>query len=344
MVEVAEDERLRRDLSRKGLRRAAEFSWIRTAELTLDAYREALGAPRGLPVQGRKSPEFVVEAIHKTVEYAELFHYPLTPEELRARLFAVEVDEATFDRVLKRLKLPANEDLLQIRALRERISDQAIGEAQPYLRTLISLPFVRMVAFSGSTAHRNMTDREDVDLFMIIEDGKLWAVLLIAMVWAKLLGVRKRLCMNYLISDAALALSAQDAFTAQQAASLKPFYGKTLYDRFIERNAFIRQWFPNFNPLSPREVYPEVQAKRSKRAFEAVLRYGPVQILEQGSRLVLGWYLRRKVLQAARDGDPDVLLTRRRLKLHLRSHKRELLGRMGDEHSELRDVVHTGSR
>src|SRR5687767_5900947 len=40
LMKVAQDRSLRQELSRRGLKRAAEFSWQRTAELTLDAYRE----------------------------------------------------------------------------------------------------------------------------------------------------------------------------------------------------------------------------------------------------------------------------------------------------------------
>src|SRR6185503_20273033 len=42
MMRLAEDGGAREELSRRGLRRAEQFSWTRTAELTLDAYRQAL--------------------------------------------------------------------------------------------------------------------------------------------------------------------------------------------------------------------------------------------------------------------------------------------------------------
>ena len=45
----------------------------------------------------------------------------------------------------------------------------------------------------------------------------------LATVWAKLKGLRELLCMNYLISDAALPLFEHDAFTAQQVARTLPF-------------------------------------------------------------------------------------------------------------------------
>jgi glycosyltransferase involved in cell wall biosynthesis len=42
IVELLVDERARRDVSSKGLRRAAQFSWEKTARLTLEVYQEAL--------------------------------------------------------------------------------------------------------------------------------------------------------------------------------------------------------------------------------------------------------------------------------------------------------------
>jgi hypothetical protein len=134
--------------------------------------------------------------------------------------------------------------------------------------------------------------------------------------------------MNYLISDAALPLFEQDAFTAQQVASLKPFYGKAVYDRFIEINPFVRRSFPNFQPSQHRERYPELQPKFYKAKLETLLRFGPIQVLERISRLMLGRYLRRKTREAATEGETDVQLDRRRLKLHLRTHKRNVLAHL----------------
>ena len=230
------------------------------------------------------------------------------------------MDEQTFQRVLDSLRLNPDPRLFELRAEREQISDDAIREVQPHLRTLASMPFVRMIAFSGSTAHRNMTSKEDVDLFMIVEDGKQWAVFLSAMVWAKLKGLRRRLCMNYLISDAALPLTETDLFTAQQVASLKPIYGKATYDRFIAANPFVRRRFPNFQVQRHREMYAEIVARTGKRMLERVLRMGPVQILERFSRFVLSRYLCRK-----RTPESEVQMDARHLKLHLRSHKPAVL-------------------
>ncbi|PYS24413.1 MAG: hypothetical protein DMG11_24495 [Acidobacteria bacterium] len=289
MERVAQDTRLREELSRKGLRRAAEFSWETTARLTLEAYREAVerGLKPATTLRKRiitpRSDE-LTNAIGKTIAYAKLFQYPLTNDELRERLFDVEVDETTFTEGLKLLQLQSDPALFELRAARERISDEAIQNAQPDLRTLASIPFVRMVAFSGSTAHRNMTTGEDLDLFMVVEDGKLWGVFLLATVWAKLKGLRELLCMNYLISDAALPLFEHDAFTAQQVASLKPFFGKAVYDRFTEMNPFVWRHFPNFNPALHRQCYPDQGANGKCAPMGSRPTAGAVQ--PNGARIV----------------------------------------------------------
>jgi hypothetical protein len=238
-------------------------------------------------------------------------------------LFDVKVDTTAFQRVLNSLQLETDPDLWNTRAKRERISDAAIRDALPHLHTLASMPFVRMIAFSGATAHRNMTSMDDIDLFIIVEDGKLWALFLSAMVWAKIRGLRKRLCMNYLISDAALPIPEMDVFTAQQAASLKPIFGKAVYDRFLEANPFVRTRFPNLDSTRHREMYPEIQSGRLKHILEEVLRFGPVQILERVSRSVLTRYLGRK-----RGPDSELHLDARRLKLHISGHRAAILERV----------------
>src|SRR5262249_52697048 len=131
-----------------------------------------------------------------------------------------------------------------------------------------------------------------------------------------------RLCVNYVISDAALPLYEHDAFTAEQVISLKPVYGKSVYNRLIAMNQFVYRCFPNFEDSRSLECYPELKPAARKWPMEALLRTGPIQILERLSRKILGRYLSRKITL-----ESDVQLDPRRLKLHLRSHKKEILDR-----------------
>ena len=128
--------------------------------------------------------------------------------------------------------------------------------------------------------------------------------------------------MNYLLTERALPLLEHDLFTAQQAASIKPVFGKSVYDVFIRCNPFVRERFPNFDPSKHRSVYPEIQSSKLKRILETVLRCGPIQVLERLSRMILRRHLEAKATRAA-----DVIFDARRLKLHMNSHKSDVLAR-----------------
>jgi hypothetical protein len=129
--------------------------------------------------------------------------------------------------------------------------------------------------------------------------------------------------MNYLLSDAALPLVETDIFTAQQVASLKPVFGKSVYDRFLAANPFVRDRFPNLDSTRHREMYSEIPNGKLKHVLEAALRPGPIQILEQFSRLILSRYFHGK-------GGPEseLHLDARRLKLHLRGHRTAILEKL----------------
>src|SRR5207247_9750014 len=96
MTRLAEDQSLRQELSARGLKRAGEFSWRKTAELTVQAYREALELPQHSPPLRGGEYGAIAASIHKTIEYARLFEYPLISSELHERLFDVQVDQTTF--------------------------------------------------------------------------------------------------------------------------------------------------------------------------------------------------------------------------------------------------------
>jgi hypothetical protein len=105
---------------------------------------------------------------------------------------------------------------------------------------------------------------------------------------------------------------------AQQVASLtdcgKPYTIASFH------NSFVYGRFPNFDINRHRDAYPELRPRSFKNWAEAVLLAGPIQVLERVSRAVLGPYLKKKVGEGS-----DVQLDPRRMKLHLRSHKFEIL-------------------
>jgi len=274
-------------------------------------------------------------AVLRSVIYAALFDYPLTPAQLEASLIGVRADAATIERWSRESDLlratidyrdghyfPAGrQDLLATRSRREALSRQMLDGDRRILSLVSNMPFVRMVALSGSLAHLNAEGSADLDLFVITAPGRVWSVTVATVVLAKLLGWRKRVCMNYVVSERALSIEPQDLFSANQIIHLRPVSGQAVFEHFVKSNAFVRSIYPNFEL----DEGPKPQAPSPKPLIERFLSFGPAQIAERISRVSYGWYLRRRA--GTWQSKDQVRLEPECLKLHTSSHRAETMAR-----------------
>ncbi|HEX8029533.1 MAG TPA: hypothetical protein VF491_13760 [Vicinamibacterales bacterium] len=275
-------------------------------------------------------------AVLRSVVYASLFDYPLTLEQLHRSLVGIRADAGTIAGWWRSSELlqatvehrdgwyfPAGRrDLLATRARREDVSRSLLERDRSLLTFLCRIPFVRMVALSGSLAHLNAEGTADLDLFVITAPGRVWSVTVAVLVIARLLGWRRRLCLNYVISERAMDVAPPDLFSANQIIHLRPLAGQQVFERFVGANAFVRDFYPNFE-VSPRPQAPK--ASEPDKPSERVLSFAGAPVFERVSRALYGWYLRRG---AARWQSRDqVRLEPECLKLHTRSHRASTMRR-----------------
>lgn len=267
-------------------------------------------------------------AVLQSVTYAALFDYPLTAEQLHTSLVGVRATPALIlswwrqseflrkhiDQVDGWFVPSGRHDLVATRSRREAVSRELIAGNQRILRLIVALPFVRTVALSGSLAHLNGEGEADLDLFVITAPGRVWSVTVTALLLAKLLGKRRRLCLNYVISEAALAIEPRDMFSANQIIHLRPLCGSDVFERFLTANAFVRDLYPNFE----RDLGPSGHQNRTP-TFERLLSLGVAQLAERLARALYGWHLRRHA--ASWQSRDQVRLERECLKLHTSSHR-----------------------
>ncbi len=274
-------------------------------------------------------------AVLRSVTYAALFDYPLTLAQLHASLIEMRADEesiaawwrhsallqSTVDYV-DGLYFPAGRrDLIATRARRETVSRQLLERDRRILSLVQAMPFVRMVALSGSLAHLNAEPSADLDLFVITSPHRVWSVTVSLLVIAKLLGWRKRMCLNYVISERAMAVEPRDLFSANQIIHLRPLSGHDVFRRFIEANNFVRDWYPN----QARAAQVREEPSRRRRVIERTLSIGVAPLLEHAARAVYRWHLRRR--SAAWQSHGQVRLDAECLKLHTTSHRADTLAR-----------------
>jgi hypothetical protein len=282
----------------------------------------------------RVEPTRVQElAVLQSVVYASLFDYPLTLDQLQQSLIGVRADRETIAAWWRSSDLlqatvecrdgvffPAGRaDVIATRARREQVSRQLLDRDRRILSTLSRLPFVRMVALSGSLAHLNAEGSADLDLFMITAPRRVWSVTLAVLVVSRLMGWRRHLCLNYVVSERRMKIVPEDLFTANQIVHLKPMFGARVFDRFVKANGFVRIHYPNFElPAAAGDDQPATIVER-------VLSAGPAQLGEQLARAIYGRHLRRKASTwQSRD---EVRLEAECLKLHTSSHRAATLAR-----------------
>ena len=269
-------------------------------------------------------------AVLRSVTYAALFDYPLTLAQLQASLIGVRADadtvaawwrtseflQATIDHQDGWYFPSGRCDLLRTRARREALSRDLLDRDRRILSVVAGMPFVRMVALSGSLAHLNAERSADLDLFVITAPHRVWSVTLSLLVIARLFGWRRRLCLNYVVSEEALRVEPADLFSANQIMHLRPILGHDVFEQFVDANPFVREIYPNF-VLAPEPTKP--QAPRPKALLERLLSLGLAQLAERAARAIYGWHLNRRAASwRSRD---QVRLETECLKLHTSSHR-----------------------
>ena len=282
-------------------------------------------------------------AIVRSVIYASLFDYPLTLDQLhRSLLESSQTREEILATYRSSPLLQATIDcreglffargrsaLIGERRRREARSRTFIAVHRSLLTLVCALPFVRLVALSGSVAHLNIERGADLDLFVVTRGRRVWSTTVAIVLLAKLMRRRRTLCANFIVADSELALGQQDLFTANQVVHLKPLAGADVLADLLTVNPFVARFYPNARPLRAWELPLNVPAyPRAKAAAETLLA-GPWWLVERVCRWAYRAYLR------ARAGSwlspEQVRLGDACLKLHTRSHRGHTLERFDRE-------------
>ncbi|MGH9144395.1 MAG: hypothetical protein ACRD2I_24915, partial [Vicinamibacterales bacterium] len=218
-------------------------------------------------------------------------------------------------------------DMVAERRRREVRSDRFLAQHRLALRLICALPFTRLVALSGSIAHRNLEPDGDLDLFIVTRGARVWTVTVMVLVLTKLLRRRRTICANFVLADSHLRLDQQDLFSANQVIHLQPLIGADVVWRFRDANPFVARCYPNSG--QPGQQLPLVEVRgRWLNAIKCVLQAilgAASPVVESVCRRAYAWHLRRR---AGSWRSPDqVRLQADYLKLHTQSHRHAVLDR-----------------
>ena len=253
------------------------------------------------------SSENLLRSVFHTLAYSDVFDYPLTAGEVYCYLTSMTAsleevtqtlaDETLFTRVGNYFTLRGREEIARTRKRRAEVANQLWPKAARYGRIIAMLPFVRMVAVTGSLSMNNTAEDQDVDYLIVTAPNRLWlcrALSILVARFAKLEGVT--LCPNYLVTTNALELQERSLYVAHELAQMIPLSGMEIYYRMCRLNRWVADFLPNaaFMPERFQVVKPVQTPARLQRALEILLSLPFGNWLEK-------WEMNRKIARLRRE-------------------------------------------
>ncbi len=244
----------------------------------------------------KPDPSLVRREILRVLAIAQTFDSAFTREQVRAFL-RLPIPEKHFRMVVETLKAEhrvwERQDRLgsgknpngQIQ--RSEWSYRVFVAYRKHLKWIVRLPWVRYVALTGANAFESCDPEDDVDLFVITCRDRLWLTYGLIVILSRWLGVREKLCVNFLVDEANLELTQQNYFTALQIVQMQSLINHGYKIRFMKKNRWIFRELPN--AAIPRHPNPRYYLGR-KNGFWAN-RTG--KWLTCWNRWVYQWYRNR---------------------------------------------------
>jgi len=224
-------------------------------------------------------------AILETLSYSDIFEYPLRLEELH-RYLTLHTNVEQLTEVLESLNgqvgrqdefyfLVGHGEIVETRKQRQTRAEKLFPYAWRYGRALGQLPFVRMVALTGSLAVMNVSARADFDYLLVTESGRLWTARAFAVLFGRMLRLSgHRICVNVLVTEAALSWPQHDLYSARELCQMIPITGMEVYHHLRQANAWTESFLPNCGPSSPKVAQRPEQRESNpiQHILEASLR------------------------------------------------------------------------
>lgn len=290
----------------------------------------------------------VATSILGAVAYADVFEYALTGTQVHQYLVGVAASRPAVQTGLRELVaagrlrrkgdlyvLPGRDQLAPMRRRRERISARLWPLGFRYGRTLGRLPYVRMVAVTGSLAMNNADADGDIDYLLVTKAGRVWigrGMASLSRRVARRRGVQ--ICPNFVLSDESLMIRDQNLYTAHELLQMVPVTGLRVYRRMLEVNDWAGKYLPNVPEASLSGISAEDAKHPLSRVAEVALDTPLGSWLDALERSRLS----RKMLRQA-ESLAEVVYSPDCCKDHTRPHGQRVLAAFAERMEMLNAVV-----
>lgn len=216
------------------------------------------------------SYETLLSVWNKTLSYSNIFDYPLTKDEIYRfaitdRLIAREEFDTWFTKNKILLSsmyahdeaywaIRGREELFKIREKRNEISKKKLSAARLLTLPAFLLPWVKLIAVTGTTAAGNAGKHDDVDLYVITLPNRRWLTRLILLGYVSLIGRRhhpqkqnKRVsfCLNHVVDSNTLEDMHHDVYIANEIARMRVLWERSsMFSKLVAANSWVSKFMP----------------------------------------------------------------------------------------------------
>jgi hypothetical protein len=244
------------------------------------------------------------------VAYGDVFDYAMTVEEIQRYLVGAHASPTAIRKFTweeanqagrlsqqgELVCLASREELFEIRRRRQASAEERWPAARAYGRILAGLPFVRMVAVTGSLAMNNLEASGDIDYLVVTAAGRVWlcrAMAILVVRWAAQRG--EHLCPNYFLSQDNLESKPYSLYNAHELAHMVPLNNMALYARMRASNAWTGRYLPNANS-APKHTL----AEGTRRWVRPAQRLGEACFSGRLGGKLESWEMKRKIARLSR--------------------------------------------
>lgn len=277
-----------------------------------------------------------------TLAYYDVFDFPLKAGEIFRCLFSfkhlglppeplpsLSAVEEELEQMRKEKKagfadgfyfLFNREYLTPLRLRREKIAKKKWEKVFHAAWWLKFLPYIKAVFASGSLAMSNTEELGDLDVLIIVSQGRIWLSRLLVSGLMSLIGMRRKynqkiapdkICLNHYITDESLLIPHESVYTAQSYVNLKPVFisNPGIAGEFYKANSWLSEYVLSFGPGLKRDdaagshrekvLRRDFLARFKVAVWKAILDTGIGDLLEQWAKR---WQTKR--IEKHRKQDP----------------------------------------
>ncbi len=192
------------------------------------------------------------------VIYADLFNFPLTPEELY--FWEIKTDKGKNYRGRSGIRFQegfwyvlGREKIVRRRKKMAGYSRRCLERIRTIPAHLSRIPTVEGIFLTGSLAIENGGKNADADLMIITKPGTMWLTRLLVVTWLKISGNYRTvqnqvgtICPNIFLDTDHLKITEQNLFTAHEVLQARCLYDRRgVEQRWLAENKWTKNYLPN---------------------------------------------------------------------------------------------------